>query len=68
MRQDQFIARHEADWQVLASWLDAAERRKPGAHAIEAGCHDAEVPQRYRRLCQPLHKYYCFPSFHTSVA
>ena len=54
MRQDQFIARHEADWQVLASWLDAAERRKPCAHAIEAGCHDAEVPQRYRRLCQQL--------------
>jgi uncharacterized membrane protein SpoIIM required for sporulation len=53
MRQDQFVARHDADWQALSAWLDAAGRR-PRAAAAEAPCDDTEVPRRYRRLCQQL--------------
>ena len=54
MRQDQFIARHEADWQALAAWLDVADQRKPNAAVSDAGCNAADVPGRYRRLCQQL--------------
>ncbi len=53
MRQDQFVARHDADWQALSAWLDAAGRR-PRAAAADAPCDDAEIPRRYRRLCQQL--------------
>ena len=54
MRQDQFISRHEAEWQALAEWLDAAGKRaKPGEGAA-AACADVEVPRRYRRACQQL--------------
>ena len=53
MRQDQFISRHEADWQALAAWLDATDRRKRDADS-ESSLRDSDVPQRYRRLCQQL--------------
>lgn len=55
MRQDQFVARHDADWQALSAWLDAAGRRpRAAAAATDAPCDDTEVPRRYRRLCQQL--------------
>lgn len=54
MRQDQFIARHDADWNALAAWLDVAERSRKAAAGADVACTDAEVPQRYRRLCQQL--------------
>ena len=53
MRQDRFIARHDADWIALATWLDQADRRKRDAGA-ESSLRDSDVPQRYRRLCQQL--------------
>jgi uncharacterized membrane protein SpoIIM required for sporulation len=53
MRQDQFVSRHESEWQALAAWLEAAEQRKAGGDAATL-CPDVEVPRRYRRLCQQL--------------
>lgn len=52
MRQDQFIARHEAEWQMIEQWFD----RLPGARATEGAtaCADHELPRRYRHLCQQL--------------
>lgn len=56
MRQDQFIARHQADWVAFEHWLDARgevrARRRDAARW--SGLPDAEVPARYRRLCQHL--------------
>lgn len=54
MRQDHFIARHEPEWRALSAWLDVAERRKPGPSGSDATCPAAEVPSRFRRLCQQL--------------
>jgi uncharacterized membrane protein SpoIIM required for sporulation len=53
MRQDRFIARNDADWIALATWLDQADRRKRDAGA-ESSLRDCDVPLRYRRLCQQL--------------
>lgn len=56
MKQDRFITRHQAEWIALEQWLDArgdARRaRKEGGRW--QGLDDAEVPARYRRLCQHL--------------
>lgn len=54
MRQDHFIARHEPEWRALSAWLDVAERRKPAPSGSDATCPAAEVPSRFRRLCQQL--------------
>lgn len=58
MKQAQFIARYQAEWQALDAWLDQrAHRRgrKRGRAATVAGtAEDAAFPQRYRRLCQQL--------------
>lgn len=43
MNQDSFIAKHQADWDFLYSWLEGK-----GA----AGGED--IPRRYRQLCQHL--------------
>ncbi|MFT3763864.1 MAG: stage II sporulation protein M [Pseudoxanthomonas sp.] len=56
MRQEQFVARHQAEWQAFEHWLQVrgdvgaarAERRRDDELA------DEDVPQRYRRICQQL--------------
>ncbi|KAF1699680.1 stage II sporulation protein M [Pseudoxanthomonas suwonensis] len=55
MRQEQFVARHQAEWQELELWLHHRARARgaprPGAPATVP---DGEIPARYRRLCQQL--------------
>jgi len=51
MRQEQFVARHEAEWHAFDAWLRHRGGRRDGrAPALDV----AEVPARYRRLCQQL--------------
>lgn len=55
MRQEQFVARHQREWQQFEHWL---ETRGNARHALaerntgEIG--DEDIPARYRRLCQQL--------------
>jgi uncharacterized membrane protein SpoIIM required for sporulation len=55
MKQEQFVARHQREWQLFEHWL---ETRGNARHALaerntgEIG--DEDVPARYRRLCQQL--------------
>ncbi|KAF1712216.1 hypothetical protein CSC70_01415 [Pseudoxanthomonas kalamensis DSM 18571] len=55
MRQEQFVARYQAEWQAFEHWLetrgDARRAREERSHALLG---DDQVPQRYRRLCQQL--------------
>jgi len=46
MKQETFIARHEAEWAAFEHWLDR-RRPPPGVH----GLRDEDVPSHYRRLC-----------------
>ena len=55
MRQEQFVARHQAEWEAFEQWLqrrgDGPRRpRSAGTGAVP----DEEMPARYRRLCQQL--------------
>jgi uncharacterized membrane protein SpoIIM required for sporulation len=57
MKQEAFVARHEAEWAALEEWL-----RSRGESAVIArknaktwfGLPDEDMPARYRRLCQQL--------------
>src|SRR5690606_3867268 len=56
MRQDAFVARYEAEWQAFEAWLERRGGRYRGGRAAPdaAALDDAQVPARYRRLCQQL--------------
>lgn len=57
MKQERFVARHEAQWQALEQWLDSrgdSARRARAARRGWEGLADFEVPAHYRRLCQQL--------------
>lgn len=60
MRQEQFVARHQHEWRQLEHWLQQQGRRRnaaAGDAATDAGVESlaaADIPQRYRRLCQQL--------------
>ena len=57
MRQAEFEARHATQWDALEAWLDARARAGvPGrrARAAPQAVPDADVPRRYRLLCQHL--------------
>jgi uncharacterized membrane protein SpoIIM required for sporulation len=56
VRQEDFLARHGAEWQALGAWLDARGQSRPGARrrADQAPFEDSEFPARYRRACQHL--------------
>lgn len=56
MRQEGFIARHQADWQRFEHWLDAraAHPRRARRDRDWRGLADEDVPAAYRRLCQQL--------------
>ncbi|BCT92145.1 membrane protein [Lysobacter helvus] len=56
MRQAQFIARHAAEWDALEAWLDkrAGHPGRARADATWQGLSDADMPARYRRVCQHL--------------
>ena len=56
MRQEQFVTRHQHEWQQFEDWL----QRRGGRARKLRGTLDAElpgdetIPERYRRLCQHL--------------
>ncbi|HBS54276.1 MAG TPA: stage II sporulation protein M, partial [Stenotrophomonas sp.] len=56
MKQEQFVARHQHEWQQLELWLQqragASRRRRRRPEAADPG--DVAFAQRYRRLCQQL--------------
>ena len=53
MKQHVFEARHAAEWRQFEDWLDG--RRPKGKHDAAADTFaEAEMPQRYRRICQQL--------------
>lgn len=56
MRQEQFVARYQDEWQALEYWLGTrgASVRPARAPATPDAFNDEDMPQRYRRLCQQL--------------
>ena len=56
MRQDDFVARYQAEWAALEHWLDQrarparADRRAQGVEALD----DIDFAAAYRRACQHL--------------
>lgn len=55
MRQEQFVARHQHEWQALEHWLETrGDARKANAERNAGQIGDEDVPARYRRLCQQL--------------
>lgn len=57
MRQEHFVARHEAEWRELERWLEmrASSARNARSHRRDwTGLRDDKIPERHRRLCQQL--------------
>lgn len=56
MRQDAFVARYEAEWQVLEQWLDTRSQSRASKRkdADKVQLDDIEFAARYRRACQHL--------------
>lgn len=56
MRQEQFVARHQAEWLAFESWLLARgeSARRARKERNTGTLTDEEVPARYRRICQQL--------------
>lgn len=56
MKQEQFVARYQPEWQALERWLAIRGRdpRRARRTPDPDGLDDADMPQRYRRLCQQL--------------
>lgn len=61
MRQEQFIARHQAEWDAFEQWLQlrgertrVTRRQAPAVQAEASPLADDEVPAAYRRLCNQL--------------
>ncbi|WP_411833754.1 stage II sporulation protein M [Pseudoxanthomonas mexicana] len=55
MRQEQFVARHQAEWQAFEYWLQSrGDARRARGQRNAGALADEEVPARYRRLCQQL--------------
>ena len=56
MRQEQFVARYQAEWQAFEHWLESrgTDARKAAAERNVGLLGDEDIPARYRRLCQQL--------------
>lgn len=56
MRQEQFVARHGAEWATFEAWLDARADSPRNARVDRTwrGLPDEDAPHAYRRLCQQL--------------
>ena len=55
MRQEQFVARYQREWQAFEHWLETrGDAGKTGAERNTGEIGDEDVPARYRRLCQQL--------------
>ena len=53
MKQQSFEALHAAEWRAFEDWLERRRSARPGHDAAQL-LLQAEVPQRYRRVCQHL--------------
>lgn len=53
MKQQSFEALHDTEWRAFEDWLEGRKRARTERGAGEA-LPRAEVPQRYRRICQHL--------------
>jgi uncharacterized membrane protein SpoIIM required for sporulation len=54
MKQEAFEARHAAEWREFEDWLDGRKRTRDVSGRTPDASVAAEVPQRYRRVCQHL--------------
>ena len=55
MRQEQFVARYQREWQAFEHWLETrGDARKAGSERNTGEIGDEDIPARYRRLCQQL--------------
>lgn len=56
MKQEAFVARHQAEWDAFERWLDARGEslRRARRERELPELRDADMPARYRRLCQHL--------------
>ena len=55
MRQEQFVARYQGEWQAFEHWLELrGDTRKARAERNTSQIGDEDIPARYRRLCQQL--------------
>jgi uncharacterized membrane protein SpoIIM required for sporulation len=55
MRQEQFVARYQAEWQAFEHWLETrGEVRKALSERNTGEIGDEDIPAHYRRLCQQL--------------
>ncbi len=55
MRQEQFVARYESEWQAFEHWLEIrGDARQARAERNASQIGDEDIPARYRRLCQQL--------------
>ncbi len=55
MRQEQFVARYQAEWQAFEHWLETRENLRKALSERNLGdVGDEDIPARYRRLCQQL--------------
>ena len=56
MRQEQFVARYQAEWQALERWFALrGDRARHARNTLDpTTLNDEDFPQRYRRLCQQL--------------
>ncbi|KRG68329.1 stage II sporulation protein M [Pseudoxanthomonas dokdonensis] len=56
MRQEQFVARHQPEWDAFEQWLrlrgESARLARRQANTSEL--NDEDVPARYRRICEQL--------------
>ncbi|MDR2871650.1 MAG: stage II sporulation protein M [Xanthomonadaceae bacterium] len=52
MKQEQFIARYQSEWQAFEHWLQIRNHAQAAADVTLIA--DEEIPARYRRLCQQL--------------
>ena len=56
MRQEQFVARYQHEWQALERWLAlrGVSARRARRQVADNALNDEDIPQHYRRLCQQL--------------
>ncbi|GAA5068090.1 stage II sporulation protein M [Lysobacter panacisoli] len=57
MKQELFVQRHQPEWNAFEQWLDERGASAREARKSRRGWHglaDADMPARYRRLCQQL--------------
>lgn len=56
MRQEQFVARHQPEWQAFEHWLQirGSSAREARGTRNTGEATDEDIPARYRRICQQL--------------